>query len=408
MRLSLGYIESDRETERWVARRNARTLARLPEAGVGQPARTVNSGTWIPAGTMPLVRHRSNESRRWVITNDRLSPRGYSIEYDLGVVHTAGELSTRRLLVADDSRFFTTQIEGRLADGYRALGYVEQAPLPLLDTLELRLDPESNQLTLVAGPTDPLYTIATPVATLGLLDSYPINPRQRTDPRVMWRVSALMREVDTTNWRHHYLAVEQPRSGDVCLGGLWRDPCTGFVPLRRERDGRLSSELLSPSSSRRLSLASAKWIAAPLNWAGRWPRSWTLRAVGSRSRALAGHRPAGRTYNSAVLGYLRSAPTKGWAPLFSATHPVLGDQYLTRSEIEAVDLGYCLDGVIGYIMDAGAARTRDELPAEVKWGSRFGQHRRYIEGHICQPGGSTNVAAVCVSDARLRRPSSAV
>jgi hypothetical protein len=82
-----------------------------------------------------------------------------------------------------------------------------------------------------------------------------------------------------------------------------------------------------------------------------------------------------------VIGYVRRDPFAGWGPLFSATHPALGDQYLTRSEIEAIDLGYQLDGVIGYILDGVATRTREHLPAEVKWGSRFGQRRRYIEGH---------------------------
>lgn len=382
MKLSLGYTDPGGESERWIARRNAGAAPRLPEAGVGKPARTANSGTWTPPGTMLLVRHRSTDGRRCIVTNDRLSPPGYAIEHDLGLVHATGELGTKRLIVAEDGGFFTTHAEGLLADGYCALGYVEQTLLPLLDPLELRVDPTSERLTLVAGPSDPLHATATPVAKLGFLESYPINPRRRADPRITWRVCALLRAADADHWRHSYTIREQPGADEVSLGGLWQDPGHGLIPLRRQRDGLLTSELLTPASVRRVWLARTKWAAAPLNWTEGRPHSWAIRAVGGRIRALARHRQPEDVHEPAVLGHIRRTPARGWGPLFSATHPALGDQYLTRSEIEAVDLGYRVDGVIGYVMDGLATRTRGHLPAEVKWGSRFGQRRRYAEGHI--------------------------
>lgn len=385
MKLSLGYTEPDRECERWVTRRNAWLLPRLPEAGVGRPARSARAGTWTPPGTMLLVRHRSDDGKRCIITNDRLSPPGYSIEYDLGMVRIAAELGTKRLLSDEDGHLFTTQVEGVLAAGYRALGYIEQAPLPLLDALELRVDPSSDLFTLVAGPCDPLYDTARPVATLGFLDSYPINPRDITDPRITWRVSALVRAEEPNRWRHLYSVTEQPGADVVSLGGVRQEPAPGLIALCREGDGRLTSELLPSWRAHRLWRARAKWAAAPLNWAKGKPENWALRATGGRIRALASQRSPGEVYDPAVLGYLRRTPGQGWAPLFSASHPALGDQYLTRSEIEAIDLGYRVDGVIGYIMDVLATRRRDELPSEVKWGSRFGQHRRYFEGHVVSP-----------------------
>ncbi|MGH2832473.1 MAG: hypothetical protein ACRDK2_06820 [Solirubrobacteraceae bacterium] len=54
---------------------------------------------------------------------------------------------------------------------------------------------------------------------------------------------------------------------------------------------------------------------------------------------------------------------------------------MTRSEIEATDMGYRVDGVLGYVLDRHADRSREALPTEVKWASRFGQRRRYVEGH---------------------------
>ena len=85
------------------------------------------------------------------------------------------------------------------------------------------------------------------------------------------------------------------------------------------------------------------------------------------------------------LGWLRTEPAYGWSPLFSATHPALADQFVTRSEIEATDLGYRVDGVLGYVCDVSADPPR-EVPGEILWTSRFGRRRRVTEGHA--PGSS--------------------
>jgi hypothetical protein len=63
---------------------------------------------------------------------------------------------------------------------------------------------------------------------------------------------------------------------------------------------------------------------------------------------------------------------------------VLGDQYVGRSELEANDLGFRIDGVLGYICDVGA--DQPVRPADVLWGSRFGRGRRTVEGHIADLG----------------------
>ena len=57
---------------------------------------------------------------------------------------------------------------------------------------------------------------------------------------------------------------------------------------------------------------------------------------------------------------------------------------MTRSALEAGDMGYTVQGILGYVLDRFADRTRESLPAEIKWASRFGQKRRYDEGP--QPG----------------------
>jgi hypothetical protein len=83
-----------------------------------------------------------------------------------------------------------------------------------------------------------------------------------------------------------------------------------------------------------------------------------------------------------ILGYLKRDPATGWSGLFSAVHPALGDQYVTRSELEAIDMGYAIEGILGYVIDRFANRGRDVPLAEVKWASHFGQRRRYVEGPV--------------------------
>jgi hypothetical protein len=70
--------------------------------------------------------------------------------------------------------------------------------------------------------------------------------------------------------------------------------------------------------------------------------------------------------DGATLGWLRRKDAPGCTALFSATHPVTGDQLVTRSAKEATDLGYLPDGVLGYILDTGADRF-DAQPYSVPW-----------------------------------------
>jgi hypothetical protein len=83
---------------------------------------------------------------------------------------------------------------------------------------------------------------------------------------------------------------------------------------------------------------------------------------------------------STIVGYLKRSPAVDWSPLYSAIHPALGDQYITRSKIEATDLGYQVEGLLGYALDRPADQPAEMFQKEIKWGSRFGQRRRYIEG----------------------------
>lgn len=387
MRVSCAYRVPEDRAQRAVQRAVAWEAPALPHASGQLVPRWAHTPTWTPPGTILLVRHRSLDGGRCVVTNDRVPPPGFAIEFDLGLVHAFAQPGTARLVATDDG-FFTTPFEGELADGLRALGHVEQAPLPMLEGLELRRDPDTGQVTLVAGPADPLYARAEPVGHVGFIESYPINPREPLDVRVDRDLLTLVREVDERAWRHRYAAVPERGEG-VALGGIWARPRPDTTPLWRDPDGTIGSDLLAPARCVPGAGAVLRWTAAPLAWAGRRLPAWALRAAASRVRAVATRAPAElvaaagrRGGGRAVIGHLRREPAPGWSQLFSARHPVLPDQYLTRSELEARDMGYVVEGIVGYVADRRADTDPTAMPREIKWASRFGHRRRYVEGPI--------------------------
>jgi hypothetical protein len=368
--------------EWWVQRAVSWQEPRLPGLNGSAVRRLETAATWIPPEADALTRHRALDGDDWIVTTSREPPDGYRIEFDLGVVHRFALPGTRRLVDEGDT-FSLTDEQNELSAARRPLGYVEQAPLPMLDVLELRRMPGSGKHVLVAGRDDPLYDIAEPVAALGWVDSFPIQPRRAKLHRGPWGAVALRRYVDPGAWRHRYRTGapgDEPEG--VSLGSLLREPGDGLVALRVRGDGRVESDLTRPSRAHIAPGAAARWIAAPLTWSSGPPPAWAQRASASRARRVLrrGHRAGQATSGPRTLGWLRRDPATGYTPLLSATHPVTGDQLLTRSELEATDLGYRVDGALGHVFDAGADHPTDLEATTVLWGSRFGKGRRYAEG----------------------------
>jgi hypothetical protein len=394
VRLGLGWRAAESAAERKVQRSLMWETPMLSRPLRVRVPRWSAGPTWTPPGTILLVRHRSSDGMRRIVTNDRIPPAGYEIEYDLGLVHCFAQPGTQRLIATGDG-FFCTPFEGQPIDGLRALGYIETAPLPMLDALELRRDPWSGGLTLVAGAADPLYEVSEPVGHLGFIESYPLNPREAPGLPVNRLLMPLRRWADERGWRHRYAAGGERREGAVVLGCV--APCgTGgeeLVNLGLLPDGRLATALLRPPRRAMLPIGAAlRWSAAPVGWAG-GPRMWALRASANRLR----HVPLGPSSpvgcgEARPIGRLRREPLHGWSPLFAATHPVLGDQFVTRSALEAQDMGYVLDGLLGWISDHGADRSVEAQTVEIKWASRFGKRRRYVEGPL--PGQPTPAAPI--------------
>ncbi|MBF6620148.1 MAG: hypothetical protein ITG02_07940 [Patulibacter sp.] len=376
--IPLEYEQRPDPQEEWVRRACAWEAPRLPGSRRGRPRRWGGAATWQPADTALLSRHRSDDGQRTIITLDRIPPPGFRLEYDLGALHGHQLPGTQRLLAAPDDTWLVTRLDGDTAPEYQHLGWVEQAPFPMLEPLTLAHDPVTGRAVLVGGGQDPLADRVEARQHLGWLESFPVLPRKVEPPLLVLDIAVLRRQVDRDGWRHRYAAgpVDEDVDGQA-IGGLLLDPRPDTVELRQDASGRVVSELLPTASAggNRVT-ATARWTVAPLTWAdGRLPKAWGARAaVGRGRRAVRGFRPA--QGDAGLLGYARRERVPGWAPLYSGTHPVTGDQLLSPSRSELTDLGYAVDGILAFVSEGFVDPPEQLAAAEVPWGSRFGQGRR--------------------------------
>jgi hypothetical protein len=364
--------------DEWIRRALAWEAPRLPGLRRGIPRRWGGAATWQPADTALLSRHRSDDGQRTIVTLDRVPPPGFRLEYDLGALHGHQLPGTKRLMAGPDDRWLLTGIDGDTTPEYQHLGWVEQAAFPMLEPLTLAHDPVTGRAVLVGGGSDPLTGRVEPRQHLGWLESFPVLPRSVEAPPLALGIAVLRRQVDRDGWRHRYVAAEADGVGEgVAIGGLLLAAGPETVELRQEERGRVVSELLpGPSGTGSRAAATVRWTIAPLTWSeGPLPKAWAARAaVGRGRRAVRGFGAPGLA--ATPLGHARREAVPGWAPLYSGTHPVTADQMLSPSQSELRDLGYVVDGILGYVSE-GFVDSPDALGApEVPWGSRFGQGRR--------------------------------
>ena len=321
----------------------AHEAPRLPELMPGTARRWQDEAGWTPPGTRHLCRHISEDGKHLIVANHRYSPPGYSLEFDLGTLHLDASPGMRRLVHANHS-FELIDDQNMLDEERHGLGYVEQEPLPQMEELELRTLPATGQQILVAGAQDPLYEVAEPVATLGWIEPFPLNPRPHLTDTAPWGAIPLRRSADHRGFRHSYSAGE---GEGVKLGCLfpWVEG-DDLVELRLRADGRLASELGQPGRTSRDPRRLARWVAAPPA-----TDAAAARSAPTRLGFLAGSYRERRLIEDGggALGGLRRAGGPNLYPLFSTTHPVTGDQLVTCKPREAMDRGYLLDGVLGYI-----------------------------------------------------------
>ena len=187
MSMELGYRPVATRAERFIQQWGAWAAPRLPSVDHANMRRwaggtDVDSARLAATGAPPCAgRRATNRHQRPPSTarlRDRIRPRARA------PLRSAGHAEADRTEPSDEDgqRYFRTPFEGKLDDGYKVLGHVEEAPLPMLDALELRHDPVSDQEVLVAGVDDPLYDTAIHLRTPRLRGelSDPASPPART------------------------------------------------------------------------------------------------------------------------------------------------------------------------------------------------------------------------------------
>jgi hypothetical protein len=331
----------------------------LPELTPGTVRRWKSSEAWIPPGMQPLCRHIELEGDRRIVSNDPDPPDGYALEFDLGALLEHAAPGTRRL-VQSGQDFELSDDQNALGRHRHAYGYVEQERLPLLERLELGIAPETGQPVLIAGPDDPLFDLAERVGDLGWIEARPILPRGDLPHAGPWGVDTLWCHLDPDSQRHRYATSAPDDVPSTALGSMFRHSGSDLVALRLRGDGRLASDLARPGRASRDPRKIGHWVAAPIREAGSTTAGDGSREAAARLRQLAMHPGARRLAKDSgvTIGWLRTTDSPGCSPLLSTTHPVTGDQLATCSTHEALDRGYTLDGVLGYVLNAGANSAR--------------------------------------------------
>jgi hypothetical protein len=188
----------------------------------------------------------------------------------------------------------------------------------------------------------------------------------------------LVRVLDEERARHVYSAGWVERGLLVGeLGSLHQSDPGDSIPLWIRDDGAVVTSSYEPARAAPSARARLRWALAPLAWRdvrGFWRRAGAVpRRLFHRTHPPGPGSATGREF----AGFLHPEQGPDRVPLYSALHPITGDQLLTNWRWEAVDLGYGEPVVLGYL-DARASLTgrlgtsRPHLP----WASRFGQRVR--------------------------------
>jgi glycosyltransferase involved in cell wall biosynthesis len=355
----------------------------VPSLPWDQVRRWAHAVSWTPAESMPICRHKrlDGEERRY--TNRREPPPGFALEYDLGAVHRFQVPGSAELHLGGPDGF---ELIPEPADGGASvpgprrpgtLGFVGQAPLPLLDALQAAFHPPSGHWVLISGPEDPLRAHVTEVRHLGFVEAFPNNPRRAPHVERRTGVIPLVRTVDL-DARRHRIGLGAPAAGELSLelGGIHEEPQEGAIPIWIEDDRIVTAAPPEvPSAARRDAL---RWAAAPLAWRGddAGPLPPRVRAAGRRFvTGLRGADADGPgTPAGPPAGYLlRPLEGGGRHELFAAVHPVTGDQLVTPWPIEAADMGYGEARSLGWAATVAPLRAR---AVAVPWASRFGRSVR--------------------------------
>lgn len=196
----------------------------------------------------------------------------------------------------------------------------------------------------------------------------------------------LLRLLDRRGRRHLYAAGLVPplpgveRVGE--LGALRRHAAEDSVPVWITADGRVGTDRYVPPPIDPSLLVLVRWSLAPVRWGSLVSLAFRLTEVVRRVLdtfvALPTGEPHAWVLSGTPVGYLFSDDDAERLPLFSAIHPVKGDQLLSTDKRESSDLGYNSPVLLGYLQAAAPASGVLGVPHPfIPWASRFGQQRSH-------------------------------
>lgn len=348
----------------------------LPECRPGI-VREGSPGVWTPPQTWLLCRHVHSASGRYVHTHSPSPPADCTLQHVLGAVRAFPFPGTTSLLISggEDSFAFGEHVA---RDDPSLLGFVEQAPLPLFNELQVGRHPGSGQQLLFAGASDPLAGTLADTRVIGYLEPYPIHPRLPPHVEVTYGLVGLVRTVDRDARRHRYGAGWVPRgvaAGE--LGAMFRDATGDCEPLWIDDQGWVLTRETAHRNGRPSLRSALRWTGAPLTWTSFSRPGPKLRASARRAydsaRMLAHTGATAASQPSEPTGYLLRSPTSRTVPLYAATHPVTGDQLLSNSPSEPSSLGYRDIALLGHLVaEAPVTGTLGAIRPATPWASRFG------------------------------------
>ncbi|HEY1854808.1 MAG TPA: glycosyltransferase [Solirubrobacterales bacterium] len=333
--------------------------------------------TWLAALSTIVIRYRERIGERRMVTTGE-PPEGFEIEHFVGGVRSTGVAGTKKLIQVDGTFRALSREEWRdLPGGAIELGYLEEAPLPGLDAIALAVHRVSGQHILVSIPGDPIAGSFDVIEHLGFADPFPLRPRStpaRGRPRGL---VGLTKAVDGAKRRYRYGIGSKPAGELVAeLGALAETGLQGAIPAWIV-NGYLITGRYRPPIRKPSALAAQRWVIEPAAWRDLGPLQARLKVMARRSVQSVESR---RSANGSALGpdgdphgWLFESARSDLVPLYASHHPVTGDQLLTRSTEDAVQMGYGDIQLLGFMAPvAPLTGSLDANPTAVSWARRSG------------------------------------
>src|SRR5439155_13730908 len=122
------------------------------------------------------------------------------------------------------------------------------------------------------------------------------------------------------------------------LGALRKGRRSDLIAVRSASDGRLVTDRATPALARPRMSELASWVVRPAAWRRLASLRFRAAIVARRARTVL-RRPWRRFDPEAEptgrpLGFIHRRPAPGTSPLYSAVHPITGDQLLTTAKKE--------------------------------------------------------------------------